>query len=433
MSSQFFIGKPFWGDREQTDSILESTMDQRFSNMLGLSEEDAIAFLDTPLDQVRDGNARYTAAAHLVNFSTERSIQALIRAVKNTDSSLDNRIVRRKAVESLGRLKSTKALPIIRSCLEEEDCYTVENSVWAIGEIGTKDISILEEMAQLLTKPGQSYRVIIQTLARLGYRDSVERIKIFFDDADGSIASAAIAAVSRLTDDIQLMSRVLPFLEDVNVYTRRLCIQDLMDARYYQSIPLIARCPVSLVFRLRGVRILAKDAIEKGLLSFEQVQAELESVLRDHPDDLNMVHEYDQPPTLEFLVRELYETDFGRCYLATQTLLREYPETAPPILMEHYKNEAHSDYGANYHILKVLGWLKYAPASDVFVEALHRSEPQFRKSRIAAAIALNELQDVRVSDLVCCLSTGIWDLRYGMLIAFLQIFKGSRGIMKSNV
>ena len=123
------------------------------------------------------------------------------------------------------------------------------------------------------------------------------------------------------------MSQVLPFLEHSNVYTRRLCIQDLMDARYYQSIPLIARCPVSFVFRLRGIRVLAKDAIEKGLLSFGQVQVDLETVLRDHPDTLKMVHEYDQPPTLEFLIRELYETDFGRCYLATQTILQQYPKT----------------------------------------------------------------------------------------------------------
>jgi bilin biosynthesis protein len=387
-------------------------MASRFDNILGLTEAEAIALLDAPSDQICDGNSRYAAAAHLINFPSARSIEALIRAVQNLDQSLDNRIVRRKSVESLGRLKSVEAIPSIRSCLTENDCYTVENAVWAIGEIGTEDPSILEEIAQLLTQPEQSYRVIIQTLAKLGYRNAVARIRPFIDHQDGPIASAAIAAVSRLTDDIQQMEQILPFLEHSNVYTRRLCIQDMMDAQYHQSIPAIVQCPVSIVFRLRGVRFLCKHALAQGFLSIEQAQNYLEQVLWDHPNTLNMVHEYDQPPTLEFLIRELYETDFGRCYLATQTLLKEYPDSAPAILIENYQNEAYNDYGANYHILKVLGWLEY-PAHDIFIEAIHRTEPQFQKSRIAAAIALGKLDKTQtILNLSPYLSTGIWDLRY---------------------
>ncbi len=393
-------------------------MGSRFDNILGLTEDEAIALLDAPSDQIGDGNSRYAAASHLINFSSSRSIEALIRAVNNSDESLDNRIVRRKSVESLGRLKSVKALPAIRSCLQEEDCYTVENSVWAIGEIGTEDQSILEEIAQLLIRPGQSYRVIIQTLAKLGYRNAVERIRPFIDHDDGPIASAAIAAVSRLTDDAPLMEQILPFLEHSSVYTRRLCIQDLMDAQYYQGIPFIIRCPVSIVFRLRGARFLAKSAMKNGSISFNTAQSALDTILRDHPDTLNMVHEYDQPPSLEFLIRELYETDFGRCYLATQTLLEHHQEAAPSILIENYQNEANNDYGANYHVLKVLGWLKYAPAYDIFREALHRTEPQFQKSRIAAAIALGELDQIDPTiELNQYLSSPIWDLRYATLVS----------------
>ena len=114
-------------------------MASRFDNILGLTEEEAIALLDAPSDQICDRNSRYAAAAHLINFPSARSIEALIRAVQNLDQSLDNRIVRRKSVESLGRLKSVEAIPSIRSCLTENDCYTVENAVWAIGEIGTED------------------------------------------------------------------------------------------------------------------------------------------------------------------------------------------------------------------------------------------------------------------------------------------------------
>jgi len=298
----------------------------------------------------------------------------------------------------------------------EDDCYTVENSVWAIGEIGTDDPAILEEMAQLLVKSGQSYRVIIQTLAKLGYRAAVDRIKPFIDHKDGPIASAAITAVSRLTDNIQMMEQVLPFLEHASVYTRRLCIQDLMDAEYYQSIPFIARCPVSLVFRLRGIRFLSRLAISKELLPIKEAQRYIEMVLWDHPSTLSMVHEYDQPPTVEFLVRELYETDFGRCYLATQTLLKHHQEMAPLLLMKSYKDAAYDDYGANYHILKVLGWLKYAPAYELFLEALNRKEPQFQKSRTAAAIALAQCHDLNITtDFKECIFSQIWSLKYAVL------------------
>ena len=51
---------------------------------------------------------------------------------------------------------------------------TVENAVWAVGEIGTSDVNILEDIAQLLDKPGQTYRVIIHTLTKLNYEPALD-------------------------------------------------------------------------------------------------------------------------------------------------------------------------------------------------------------------------------------------------------------------
>ena len=110
-------------------------------------------------------------------------------------------------METLGRLQATQALPVIRTCLADEDCYTVENAVWAIAEIGTQDSDILEEVAQLLEKPGQTYRVIIHTLTKLDYKPALERIRKFVDDDDPPTASAAIAAVCRFTRDYTHMAR----------------------------------------------------------------------------------------------------------------------------------------------------------------------------------------------------------------------------------
>ncbi|HAO10336.1 MAG TPA: phycocyanin operon protein Y, partial [Planktothrix sp. UBA8407] len=215
-------------------------MDKRFFNLYNLTEEQAIALLDTPQEEIGEDDSRYVAASHLVNFPTENTILALIRAVQTLDPSLDNQIVRRKCVETLGRLQATQALSIFHTCLADPDCYTVENAVWALGEIGVSDPEILEDMAQLLEKPGQLYRTIIHTLAKLNYKPALERIRRLIDAEDPPIACAAMTAVCRLSQDYSLMGRVVAFLNHTNVNARRGCIQDLIDARYYAAIPEIA-------------------------------------------------------------------------------------------------------------------------------------------------------------------------------------------------
>jgi bilin biosynthesis protein len=396
-------------------------MDKRFINLFNLTEDQAIGLLDTPQDQLNEEDSRYIAASHLVNFPTEKTIAALIRAIQTTDPQLDNRIVRRKSVETLGRLEAVQALPVIQACLADDDCYTVENAVWAIGEIGTQDTTILEAMAALLDKPSQTYRVIIHTLTKLDYQPALERIRQFVDVDDKPIASAALAAICRMTGDYSGMVQVVEFLQHENVYTRRLCIQDLIDAKYYSAIPAIAKAPVSLVFRLRGIRLLAESGMPDAI-NWDDVWPSLEAVLRDHPRDLEMVHEYDQPPVLDFVVRELYETDFGRSYLATQTILEKYSDVAPEAIMATYEAEAYADYGAHYHVMKLLGWLKYAPATEMLIEMLNHPQPQFQKSRAAAALALGEIGDPKaIEPLKACLSARIWDLRYAALLALEQL------------
>ncbi|MEM6518649.1 MAG: HEAT repeat domain-containing protein [Cyanobacteria bacterium P01_C01_bin.70] len=397
-------------------------MDKRFFKLFDLTEEQAIAILDTPPDQVSENDSRYIAASHLVNFPTAQSIQALIRALQQTDASLDNRIVRRKAIETLGRLQVLEAIPFIRPVLAERDKFTVENAVWAIGEIGTQDPHLLDEITALLKTPEQNYRVIIQTLAKLNHQPALAAIRPFIDDLEPPVAGAAIAAICRLTGETAQISRVTAFLQHPKVMVRRLAIQDLIDARYYDALAEIAQCPVSLVFRLRGIRSLAEAGIAEGKLSFIDIQPHLESCLRDHPTDLALVNRYDHPPGLASLVHDLFDTDFGRCYLAAKQLLQAHAETAPAALLATYREKACTDYGAHFHVVKLLGWLRYAPAYDLLIEALHNRQPQFQKSRAAAAIALGELGDRRTVDaLKTCLETRIWDLKYAALMALQQL------------
>ncbi|CCH64669.1 Bilin biosynthesis protein CpeY [Richelia intracellularis HM01] len=78
---------------------------------------------------------------------------ALIAAIENKEPVPKNPIIGCKAVETLGYFRASAALPIIHSYLGDEHAYTVENAVWAIREIGTRDKYLLEEVTQLLEKP----------------------------------------------------------------------------------------------------------------------------------------------------------------------------------------------------------------------------------------------------------------------------------------
>ncbi|MGK7928237.1 MAG: HEAT repeat domain-containing protein [Spirulina sp.] len=398
-------------------------MDRRFFNMFpGLTEEKAIAILRTPLAELEDPSELYIAASHLINFPSEASIDALIDTIRDRNPEQAHHIARRKAIESLGRLKAKKAIPTIRACLQESDRYIVENAVWAIGEIGTEDDEIKEEIAQLLTKPEQSYRVVIQNLAKFGYKSALERIEKHIDSEDELTATAAITAACSLSGDYSRMEKVIEFLQHTKVTVRRACIQDLIDAKFYQAIPQIARCPVSVAFRLRGIGLLAREGIPLGKVSFSELEPILDRVVRDYPGDLEFVHEYDQPPSLEFVINEIYHTDFGRCYLASQTLLDRYSEQAEEALRETYDREAHNDYGAHYHAIKLWGWLRSGSAYDTIVEGLYNTEPQFMKSRAAAAIALGNLGEEKAIPLLEeNLKTPIFHLKYACLLALEQL------------
>ena len=397
-------------------------MANRFSSLFNLSEAQAIEILDGPADDSDEASSRYIAASHLVNFNTERAIASLMRATNNTAPDLDNRIVRRKAVESLGRLKVKAALPALKACLDDEDSYLVENAAWAVGEIGTDNPATLEKLAQQLERSDQSYRTIIHTLAKLGYQPAVERIRPFADSESGPIASAALSALYRLTNDESTIPKILGYLQNTNVNARRGSIQDLIDARYFKAIPNIAQCPVSMVFRLRGIKLLAEAGIAAGVIAFDQVQPWLEKTLRDHPKDVRLVHSYSSPPAIEALIQELYGTDFGRCYLGTKTLIENYADEAPKALIESYRSEGYNDYGAHYHIVRLFGWLKVDEAYDLLVEALHNKAPQFQKSRVAAAIALSELGNLAaVDELKTAITVPIWDLQYAAILALTQL------------
>ena len=62
-------------------------MDKRFFNLFNLTEDQAIALLETPIADLADPSEKYIAVSHLINFNTEKTINALIHAIETTDVS----------------------------------------------------------------------------------------------------------------------------------------------------------------------------------------------------------------------------------------------------------------------------------------------------------------------------------------------------------
>ena len=398
----------------------------------GLTEEKAIELLETPIEQLKEKYHRYLAASHLVNFPTERSIAALIKVLQDPNPAPENRRAQRKAIESLGRLKVDRAIEIMRPFLGDSDRYMVENTVWALGEIGTSNEDILEEITQLLEKEGQVYRVIIQTLTKLNYQPALERIARFTESGDSAIACAAIAATCKLSGDNNQVHRITKFLNYKNIHARRGAIQDLMDLEYYLAIPDIVAAPVSQSLRLRGMRFLADKAQEKGNFNFSEMESSFDLAIWDHPQDLKMAYEYSEKPSLERVIEDLYNTDFGYCYLASKAMLDFYPN-AGDILQQSFNENAQEDYGAHYHIIKLFGWLKYEPAYDLFVDTLLNLGDKFVKSRMAAAISLGNLGNKQaIPHLKAGLESTVWKFKYACLLALNHLGDSSGRALCAN-
>ncbi len=144
---------------------------------------------------------------------------------------------------------------------------------------------------------------------------------------------------------------------------------------------------------LRALRQLrGADAPSSG-----QYLAEFDQVFEDNPDRLQLVHHYDAPPELTFLLNELFNTDFSRCYLALRSLSCCDVDELWPLIEAVWQEKGWNDYGAHYFILHLFGLRSNWPATALATieallqEAIHNQRPQFRKSRPAAILSYSVL------------------------------------------
>ena len=396
----------------------------RFQNLFpGLSQAEALRTLRKPLEELEDVSDRYLAATHLVNFPDEQTIAALMVCAADGHPAQAQRIARRKAVESLARLGARQALPVIQDCLSSEDNYLVENAVWALAELQAPPEAVRDALLQLLKDERQNRRVVAQTVARLGIQEAVAPLEALRQEHDPLLVTAATAALVQLTGKKDGLTGMEAYLCHPNVTVRRAVIQDLMDAQAFDALAAIAAAPVSPVFRLRGVRALADQQHQQGIAQAAVLLPLVDGILLDDPATISLVHRYDTTPSLDFLVQELYGTDFGRVYLAVASLMALSKADTLAALTRSFADRGWNDYGAHYHMIKLFGWLGDAQALPLVREALVNRRPQFQKSRPAAAIALARLDPRNAGPaLQAAASKGsFWELRYAALMGLEQL------------
>ncbi len=396
----------------------------RFQNLFpGFSQAEALATLRKPLEELEDVSDRYLAAAHLVNFPDEQTIAALMTCAADGHPAQAQRIARRKAVESLARLGARQALPVIQDCLRNEDTYLVENAVWALAELQAQPEAVTDALLQLLQDGRQNRRVVAQTAARLGIQQAIVPLEALRQEKDPLLVTAATAAVAQLTGNREALPALEAYLCHPDVTVRRGVIQDLMDAQAFGALAAIAAAPVSPVFRLRGVRALADQQHQRGVVQAEVLLPLVDQVLRDDPATITLVHRYDATPRLDFLVQELYGTDFGRVYLAVSTLMTSPKADTLAALTRSFADKGWNDYGAHYHMIKLFGWLGDPQPVPLVREALANRRPQFQKSRPAAALTLARLAPQQagpaLQDAAC--EGSFWELRYAALMGLEQL------------
>lgn len=402
----------------------------RFNNIhLGLSHEEALRILTLAEADLEAASDYYMAASHLINFPGDASEEALITLLEQASESQSIKLAQRKAVEVLGQLNAQQAIPVIGTCLDSDDIYLVENSAWALQQLNCQDETLHQRLTNLLQDERQNRRVIIQSLAGLKIKEAAERIRTLIDDPQPGVRGAARAALAQLIDERAHLEAIEDHLVLPNQMDRQAAIQDIIDARSIELLPSVLKAPVSPAFRLRALKALWPEQTKecRGL----SLTTAIDGLLQDEPEDLVLVHRYDQTPEHAFLLQEFFGTDFSRCYLALQNLKGQSAETIWPLIKQRWEEEAHNDYGAHYffiHLFQELVNWPDAALSEIgnwLMDAADTLRPQFMKSKPAAILTLATVLPERCRQELERWSdpeqTPFWESRYAALMAMEQL------------
>ena len=395
-----------------------------------LNKTEALEILSTPARDLKISSDYYKAVFCLEKFpgeDTENALLGLIQIVSN-DTSI--KIAKRKAIEVLAKLKCEKAIPTIFNCLESSDEYIVENAVLALKDLKPNDPLFHNLIISLLDKPQQNKRVLIQALAQLNITKASKKIKSIINDKNNSISirGAAISAIRKLENDNQYISELEKILYSDNQNNRQSAIEDVINSGSIELIPSVANSPVSPFFRLRAIDSLWPDnQLKIDNINLLQL---LDTLIKDEPKDVNIIHLYNDKYSVDFLINQLYSTDFSKSYLALLNLSKFSQDELWPNLYNCLPR-LRRDYGAVYFVVilfrLVPEWDKDKLSTIIeFLNSLIDSNwPDFMKFRPAAILTLINVNSYGCLEYIPKWldpnRTPYWACRYAALIGIESI------------
>ncbi|WP_320677415.1 HEAT repeat domain-containing protein [Prochlorococcus sp. MIT 1300] len=412
-----------------------------FDNLPPLSQKEALQILSTPVSELKLVSDYYKAVFHLIKYPGSKTEKALLNLLESEDNDQAVLIAKRKAVEGLATLGSKSSIPVIGKCLKTSDPYLTENAAWALKVLNCNDNALHKVIIELLDDPRQNTRNLIQCLAGMKVYSAVEKIRTFLynSNTSESIRGASIAALSQLSGEKCFIEELEEHLLLPNQNQRHSAIQDAIDFGSLDLLPAVLKAPVSVSFRLRAFESLWPEGLDyfQGFRPIEVV----DSFIFDKPSNLNLVHKYDAPPTIDFLFEELFGTDFSRCYLALKTL-QEYKSDEISPKLGFYLKKASKDYGAIYFLISLFraipdwGEQEIKEIESFLIRSLDIYWPDFMKFKPLSIVTLSEINPVRAMNYLDYFtdpdSTRFWVSRYAAIIAIENILRSDQLIIANN-
>mmetsp|Transcript_8687 Transcript_8687/g.26104 ORF Transcript_8687/g.26104 Transcript_8687/m.26104 type:complete len:495 (+) Transcript_8687:904-2388(+) len=409
----------------------------------GMDEEKAIELVTTGAGELDDRSDRYIAAERLKFYQSEASTEALVKCVLDSaNSTLEDRIAKRKSVETLGRFKGRflrdKVVKAVLTKLEDPDAYTSEVAVWTLAELNVTERSVLDRVTRLLERDDVNKRVIFQTLASLGYTDATDKIRKFVDSNDLATRCAAIGAIGRLTGDMDVMEGVVDVLGSTDLNTRRAAIEDITINKYYPAMDAVFRAPNSLVLRSRAARELLDAQRTAGKLQWDDdLELKVDRLIWDHPNSIDLLGvsaDTEKARSITRCVERLYKNDALYSYLGARVLIEDHAgnEEAGAKVLESFTSMQYFDYFAAYHVFKALGWLRYKQAEEILLDNFKSLPPRFFNHQAGAALSLALIDAKNAYDEICRVAkeTQIWELKYACMMAADLL--GDDGALRSS-
>ncbi|KGG16618.1 MULTISPECIES: HEAT repeat domain-containing protein [unclassified Prochlorococcus] len=405
-----------------------------FDTLPKLSKNDALSILKTPLQDLNLSSDYYKAVFHLAKYPSPESEKALLDLVKSQSAEKPILLAKRKAIEILGRMGSKKAIPHIAKNLKSLDPYIVENSAWALQQIGCDNIEIHNLIGSLLEENNQNHRVLIQSLAKMGATSQLSKINAILSSEviPIGVKGASIAAIKILTGKSQNVDLLRDHLSSANQNDRQCAVQDIIDAKEYDLIESIIQTPISPFFRLRAIDLLWPEiSDDRGKSNALDL---IDLVLLDNPKAIRPANKYQKQNEIKTLIKRLFSTDFCKAYSSLSSLLDMRFDYIFPALQDELKRFK-KDYGAIYFLLILLRnaqisvEIQRKKSMELVDYCLDKSWPDFMKFKPQAILLSMEIDiEFFTQNLESWLNekeTPYWACRYAALICVEKLVKNN--------